>query len=211
MNHKQTLFSSGEPYISQRGNTLTWPEKQHWFVLLLNFFSGWISSKPASVSMFLVHGFCISREKFCQEDFCFILWCKNSYSPLSQWWSSSWSLLAEGPLILALKLWSIFFCILLFSFSATWCFLAVKIKHNHRLWRCSPTFLRRIQEPSRLKKLLISELTLIWVKFFMHCNTLLQITKPCGFFSLHPLRSDDLSSTESIISCCTSWQYARTV
>lgn len=105
-------FSSVRPYITQRGNTLSQPAKQHWFVTLLCFIAGWISSKTASVSICLSDSFCISERKICQGSCGFVVYFvlhSNSLSCLhSCWWSSSWNLLAVGPLILAPQLWSIF-------------------------------------------------------------------------------------------------------
>lgn len=105
MNHKQLLFSSGGPYVTQWGNTLSWPEKQHWFVNI-NFFSGWISRKKQNISTSLSGGFCISRKKkrFVKAlvDFCFTLWCKTPHCasvPIDGvarevcWQRAHWSLL----------------------------------------------------------------------------------------------------------------------
>ena len=60
---EQLSFSSVRPYITRWGNTLPPPEKQHWFVSLLNFIAGWISSKTASVSVCLSDCFCISEKR----------------------------------------------------------------------------------------------------------------------------------------------------
>lgn len=99
---KQLSFSSARPYITQRGNTLSQPEKQHWFVTLLNFIAGWISSKTASVSVCLV--FALARKRFVKArvDLYFILFCRTPYRasiPVNGvaleicWQRAHWSLL----------------------------------------------------------------------------------------------------------------------
>lgn len=105
MSHTRLLFSSGRPYVTQRGNTLSWPEKQHGFVWWLYIFSGWIS-QTASISIYLSHGFCIRGKKICQGSCGLLqnsLWCFSVC-----WWNKEWWLFAEGRVIIDPQLWSIF-------------------------------------------------------------------------------------------------------